>query len=264
MEKHGFFHKANGEVIVPPDNYFHHVVGLRKQYSSFEKDPDGTAYVSDDAVFGAMGFTNVKSLDICYYEDADYIFDLNQADIKQHVELNFDLVIDGGTMEHIFHVPNCFQNIFDVLKVGGCVLHLSPANNHLDHGFYQFCPTLFYDYYASNNYSVLDAKIFSFWPNDEQWEWKPYQPHSLDAVNMGGLDAKIYGTAILARKQSHSTYDVIPQQSYYADMTGWRSMTPTLSGYWPEKLRRNIASLRSNPRQRLSALSKRVLGRLKR
>jgi len=184
--------------------------------------------ITDIDLFGALGFSTIKALDIGYHERADYLYDLNGANLDSVLDRQFDLVFDGGTMEHIFHVPNCFKNIFDSLKIGGCVFHMSPGNNHFDHGFYQFCPTLFYDYYRANGYTILDATIYSHLPEGGAWTFQPYTPRSLDAIAFGGLDARMYGTMLVARKTRRSTYDVVPQQGFYADLPRWVAVAPSL------------------------------------
>ena len=62
------------------------------------------------------------------------------------------MIIDGGTMEHIFHIPNVLNNIYRMLRVGGRIIHISPSSNYVDHGFYSFSPTLFYDFYQTNKF----------------------------------------------------------------------------------------------------------------
>ena len=62
----------------------------------------------------------------------------------------YDMVFYIGTMEHIFNGSNVLQNIFDVVKVGGSVIHVLPANNLNDYGYYQFSPMLFHEYYGAN------------------------------------------------------------------------------------------------------------------
>ena len=58
-------------------------------------------------------------MDFSDYEGANIIQDLNTL-IKNHdIFEKYDLIIDGGTLEHVFHVPNAFENFFKLLKIGG-------------------------------------------------------------------------------------------------------------------------------------------------
>jgi hypothetical protein len=57
---------------------------------------------------------------------------------------SYSLVIEGGSLEHVFHFPIAIKNCMEMLRVGGYFLGITPANNFLGHGFYQFSPELFF------------------------------------------------------------------------------------------------------------------------
>ena len=66
----------------------------------------------------------VDIMDFSDYE-SNIIQDLNTL-IKNHdIFEKYDLIIDGGTLEHVFHVPNAFENFFKLLKIGGRILHFA-------------------------------------------------------------------------------------------------------------------------------------------
>ena len=71
----------------------------------------------------------------------------------------FNFILDCGTMEHIFDIKSVMSNIVHVTKKGGYVLQITPAQNYLNHGFYQFSPTLFHDFYTLNGFEVLETYI---------------------------------------------------------------------------------------------------------
>ena len=108
--------------------------------------------LSDQTLFRALGFDEVLSVDISDYEGSEIIADLNQ-EIPPELEGRFDAVFDGGTMQHIFDVPQVLRNLHRTLKPGGrLVFSAVPVNNHVDHGCYILSPTLFVDYFRANNY----------------------------------------------------------------------------------------------------------------
>ena len=156
-------------------------------------------------------------MDFSPYEGATFVHDLNCPDISRSMGRRFDFVFDGGTTEHVFHIPNVFGNIFDSLNIGGHVMYASPSNNHCDHGFYQFSPTLFCDWYVANKWIVKRVDFFKYTKahDVEPWVFTPYTPGSLDAVSFGGLDSDMYGTMFCAEKTAESTCTVIPQQNSY-------------------------------------------------
>jgi hypothetical protein len=98
-------------------------------------------------------YLNVKTLSVMDYSDyqgANIIHDLNHP-IPETLKESFDVVIDGGTLEHIFNFPVAIENCMKMLKVGGSIFIFSMANNHCGHGFYQFSPELFFRVFDNNN-----------------------------------------------------------------------------------------------------------------
>lgn len=171
-------------------------------------------FISDQHALKALGFSEVLSLDVSDYESADVQFDLNLSDPPSELRGTCDMVFDGGTIEHVFHLPNCFANIHKMLRVGGRVVHVAPSTNHVDHGFYMFSPTLFWDYYTANGYEIETIQIFRYTPDHQApWEVSNYEPGCLWQVAFGGLDDALYGIICVATKTGESTCDKIPVQS---------------------------------------------------
>ncbi|BBL71588.1 hypothetical protein [Methylogaea oryzae] len=192
------------------------------QHLSHHAEFRDKGYPSDQAVFYALGFSEAESLDVSDAEGANYRYDLNQDCISSVIPKQYDLVIEAGTMEHVFHVPNVLKNAFHATKVGGYILHSSPANNFCDHGFYQFSPTLFVDYYAANGFVVVEALLLQIASNESPWFVLDYSPGALASTQYGGLDDKMYGVVCLVRKTAQSTCDKIPLQGSYLNNPEWR------------------------------------------
>ena len=109
------------------------------------------------------------------------------------------------------------QNIHKMLKPGGVIIHASPSTNHVDHGFYMFSPTFFYDYYAANGYEIIKSYIFEY---DKEHDTKPwtiykYEPGCIDHMSFGGWGNKLLGIWFVVLKLQTSRYDIIPQQGWY-------------------------------------------------
>jgi SAM-dependent methyltransferase len=103
-----------------------------------------------DTFARALGANNVSSMDASPYEGASLVHDLNQP-IPPDWEEKFDLIVDGGTLEHVFNFPVAIANCMRMVKTGGHVILFTPANNYFGHGFYQFSPELFYRVFAREN-----------------------------------------------------------------------------------------------------------------
>ena len=97
-----------------------------------------------------LGVKSLSVLDYSDYENANIIHDLNYLIPDTLVE-HFDVVVDGGTLEHIFNFPTAIKNCMMMVKRGGSIFVFSMANNHCGHGFYQFSPELFYRIFEKDN-----------------------------------------------------------------------------------------------------------------
>jgi SAM-dependent methyltransferase len=201
-----------------------HGVQLSAEFVNANKRPPllDASFIDDGSFFARIGFSQVESCDISIDEAPTYAFDLN-GQIPDELAGVYDAVFDGGTLEHVFNVPNALQNIHKLLKVGGRIVHLSPSSNHVDHGFYMFSPTLFFDYYAANKYGILEAQIFEYTKNHEvdPWNIYNYEPGSIEDLSCGGFDrGYLLGIWVVARKTTESICHAIPQQGMY--LRRWR------------------------------------------
>ncbi len=107
-----------------------------------------------DPLFRLLGAEDFQAMDFSDYEGAKIIHDLNRP-VDQKLHAAFDFVFDGGTLEHVFHFPTALSNAMEMVKVGGAFVSITPMNNLVGHGFYQFSPELFYNVLSdSNGYKV--------------------------------------------------------------------------------------------------------------
>lgn len=111
-----------------------------------------------DSFFKMLGFSKVDSLDYFSDQNPTYVMDLNEP-LKQDLWNQYDMVYEGGTLEHCFNIKEVFSNITRLLKVGGRVVHHVPMTGWVNHGFYQFSPGLFYDFYSANGFVDMKALI---------------------------------------------------------------------------------------------------------
>ena len=66
----------------------------------------------------------------------------------------FDCIINLGTAEHIFNIYQVFSSIHEWIKKDGIVIHNLPMYGAVDHGFYNFHPTFYYDLSLANKYNM--------------------------------------------------------------------------------------------------------------
>ena len=173
-------------------------------------------WISDVTLFRALGFSDVVSLDASGFEGASFTFDLNSVSLPADLRGSFEWVLDPGTMEHVFSVPNVLRNIWSALECGGRAVHISPSSNWIDHGFYMYSPTLFYDFYVQNNWQIQTIQVVrhSQFPGS-RWFVVDYSPGCLMPRSSGGLDGHTYQTFCVAQKTEDATGDRVPQQGRY-------------------------------------------------
>ena len=174
--------------------------------------------LSDRELFEGLGFGRLCALDASAYEKPEIVHDLNDTNISADLVGRFDLVFDGGTLEHVFNVASALRNVCRLTKRGGRIVHVSPLSNCVDHGFYSFSPTLFLDFYAANNWLVRRLAIARFDrdPVGDRWEVEEYR--SSDFAQLGALPPGTYFLLTCAESQGNSTFDAVPQQSYYGQV----------------------------------------------
>lgn len=179
---------------------------------------DDDDILSDVELFEELGFSRLLALDANPYEKPDIVHDLNHAEIPQDLIGRFDLVFDGGTLEHVFDVANALRTVCRFTKPGGRVVHLNPLSNCVDHGFYSFSPILFADFYAANNWVIRRLAIARFEcdPATDPWEIRDYRPDEFS--RLGALPSGTHFLLTCVESKSDSTYEVVPQQSYYAQV----------------------------------------------
>jgi SAM-dependent methyltransferase len=183
-------------------------------------------YISGEALFRQLGFEKIDVLDVSTFEGATIQFDLNSDETPVNLVERFDVIIDHGTLEHVFHLPNALRNLFRMLRAGGRVVHSAPSGNFFDHGFYMFQPTLFLDYYTANGWDIKAVKVAQYTPDQEAEPafFADYEPGLFSAVSYGGMDNKLYITVCVAMKTLSSQSNVIPTQGVYASMAGWGTL----------------------------------------
>jgi SAM-dependent methyltransferase len=179
-----------------------------------------STYPYVDALMGELGARTPLSVDVSDYEGATFIADMNKP-IPDDLAGRFSLLIDGGTLEHVFDFPQAVRNVGKMLKVGGHFLSVNGSNNFTGHGFYQFSPELFFRIFSSENGFEVESMILTETNDDAVW-YEVADPakvgHRVQLVN----NARAY-LMMRARKISDvEMFELTPQQSDYRD-AAWQS-----------------------------------------
>ena len=131
-----------------------------KIYSGEIKEFPQETELNGKNLFKHLGYKSFLVLDVYDDTGVDIVWDLNNSDNLPRDYLNyFDLLIDPGTLQHVFDIRSCLDCIKKLTKINGYIYHISPGNNYIDHGFYQISPTLFQDYYYENQFKLVSLSL---------------------------------------------------------------------------------------------------------
>ena len=111
--------------------------------------------IIDSQHFFALIGVRLTVVDIAAVRDNEILQDLNMP-LRPELVGRFDIVIDPGTLEHCFNVGQGIQNMLSMAKIGGFVFHINPHGNH---GFYNFCPTFYFDFYNDNGHELVSKIV---------------------------------------------------------------------------------------------------------
>ena len=170
----------------------------------------------EDLLKSVFGAETVDSMDASSYEGATLVHDLN---VPLDDPPTFDVVMDFGTLEHVFNAPAALSTMIRMCRAGGRIIHVLPCNNFCGHGFWQFSPELFFSLYSKERgFDALDVFVAR---ESETLHWRKVRStlEKKDRV----LLTNSFETFVLvvARKAGEATdpLAVAPQQSDYEGAT---------------------------------------------
>jgi hypothetical protein len=182
-----------------------------------------------------LGAKEICSIDASPYERASIVHDLNQP-ISDALKGAFTVVIDGGTLEHVFNFPVAIKNCMEMVEVGGHLLLMTPANNFMGHGFYQFSPELFFRVCSENNgFEIVRAIVCEV---DANVAWYQVMDPARAGRRVELLTSRPTYLLIQARRvRKVAIFTDTPQQSDYTTLWGVADERPSAR---PPALKRSI------------------------
>ena len=103
------------------------------------------------AFFRALG-VEAEVIDVARVRGMETLVDLNHP-LPAGLARRFDLVVDTGTCEHCFNVGQAFVNACEALAQGGVLVHAAPLTR-VNHGFWNFSPTVYPDFMEANGFDL--------------------------------------------------------------------------------------------------------------
>jgi SAM-dependent methyltransferase len=165
-----------------------------------------------------LGAEKIDSMDANDYEDATIIHDMNYP-VTSDLHERFDVVLDLGTIEHIFNFPMAIKNCMEMVRPGGRVIIHNHANNHMGHGFYQFSPELFFRVFSEVNGFKVERMVLH---EDLVGQWYDVADPALVRSRVGLVNCSPTYIAVKAVKlKSVPIFEPsFPQQSDYTALWG--------------------------------------------
>jgi hypothetical protein len=172
------------------------------------KDPDD---VYAEPLFRALGAAEIVSLDASHYQGSSFEHDMNLP-IPEKFKAQFDVVYDGGSIEHVFNAPQALKNCLEMLKVGGNYFVHTTANNCFGHGFYQFSPEFFFRALSKENGFKLERLIVHRVGPYNRW-FEVSDPQAIqmrvELISFG----QVYAMADAKKVEDVPIFAKMPQQS---------------------------------------------------
>lgn len=138
---------------------------------------------------------------------------ISHEGIEQSLDLNFplpiykcqtaDLVIDPGTLEHCFNVGQAFQNMCELVRVGGSLITTAPFIMP-NHAFWSFNPCVYFDAFEQNGFELWGFEVVTL--NKPTWLPKSrFTPAIPDTIFI-----------VAAKKTTHQRWKWPTQSAKYA------------------------------------------------
>ncbi len=206
-----------------------------------------------EPLFTLLGARQVSSVDASDYEQATHVHDFNQP-IPATLVNRFSVVHDGGTIEHVFNVPQAFKNCMEMVRVGGHFIQVNVANNCMGHGFWQFCPELIYRIFSRENgfqiKAVLLHELNTGVSGASRGRWYKVDDPAADHNQVALINRRTtYICTIAQRVAEAKIFSRFPQQSNYVE--AWKQAREPRSQS-PNKRREMIRGMIPRPVRNLT------------
>ncbi len=136
-------------------------------------------------------------------------------DLNNPVDLGeqYDVLINIGTAEHVFNVWEFFRTCHRVTKPGGIMVHVMPFLGWIEHGFYSFNPTFYWDLAMANGYTLMVLAYTELNPPKVVQLLRREQIVEMAQSGALGRNANLY--AIMKKGAAESDFRA-PIQGFYA------------------------------------------------
>lgn len=118
--------------------------------------PGDFDYKDVKGLLASKGVKDVRVIDF-FDERADLKYDLNLP-VPEKEDERYNVLMDIGTLEHIFDTRQCLESCLRMVKVNGLYILHTAVNGYFKHGLYVFNPDCLIEVLRLNNFEILYLK----------------------------------------------------------------------------------------------------------
>jgi hypothetical protein len=168
MQRHGLLDGVQSVAELGSQTFAPDVPRAREALGLLFPEMNVAAISTPRDLFAALGVPRYVSIDLDGHDGAlPYNLNMKLSETYGFTE-TFDFVTNHGTTEHAFDQMRCFENVHDMTRAGGLMLHALPSQGYQNHGFFNYHPSFLLDLASANGYEVLglwyniDEALFAY------------------------------------------------------------------------------------------------------
>lgn len=130
-----------------------------KHFIVSDKEKREGIRISTNYFYGTLGFESYDCIDLDgAYNALAFNLNTNLANFYNYTNI-FCLVTNFGTSEHILNQAVCFENIHNLCKENGIMIHALPISGYFNHGLFNYSLKFFMRLAVFNDYEFLSCKL---------------------------------------------------------------------------------------------------------
>ena len=186
--------------------------GVEALHTSPEIDEDtrsalGHEWITEKSFFSMFTDSDIVTLDVDGYENADIVHDL-QYPLPPSWRERFDFVWNGSCLDNIWNASAALIHSCDLLKKpGGRIFAMEMANQHF-RPYSMLSPGWFFDYFAVNSFGAIKVQALAF-HEGHLWTgpYDFYVPGSLEAASYAPPETYFGRRALLSVAIAQTSFD---------------------------------------------------------
>ena len=171
--------------------------------------------------------------------------------------ITYDTIIDLGTLEHIFNVPQALESIAKACEIGGQIIHVQTHADFCGHGFWQFSAELFFSWYSKAN-GFSNVEIFIAPLHELRYWFRCTRPNTGERCELSNKKVPHSYILVRALKEADVNHRCCQQSDYIekwskvddlndqANQKSAKTFMQTVKDVIPTPIKQNLKSFKEN------------------